>query len=169
MKELGLSVNMETLIVGWICFREIGGCLHVSDINEYITQYLKSREQCSEYEDVLYALDLSEELLNKKFQCYFTRLSDKVKEAEKRKWEVVLLKEKILMIKNMHVTSAMIELNNFWKDMEGVVMNSPHIEQGVHNNLTPKEYYSQTFLDHLLQKYKDWLNANVAILKKLKG
>lgn len=84
-------------------------------------------------------------------------------EFEKRKLRAILVK-KVLQHKNDNYIDGLMELTDLWIDL-GYPEDSPHILQGVGNDIEVNDYYSQDFYDFLYQKNVTWLDQEVKFLQ----
>ncbi|CAJ0807550.1 hypothetical protein LMG19083_04579 [Ralstonia psammae] len=76
-------------------------------------------------------------------------------ERGKRKWRVVALEELLSQLGSDPVYD-LISLGEFWADW-GEATNSPYVAQGVENNLTPTEFYTESNLAETLSRHREWL------------
>lgn len=84
-------------------------------------------------------------------------------EFEKRKLRAILVK-KVLQHKNDNYINGLMDLNDLWIGL-GYPKDSPHILQGIGNDIEVKDYYSQDFYDFLYQRNVMWLDHEVKSLK----
>ncbi len=80
-------------------------------------------------------------------------------EFEKRKLRVILVK-KVLEYKNDNYIDGLMDLTDLWIGL-GYPQDSPHILQGIGNNIAIKDYYTQEYYDFLYQRNVTWLKNEV--------
>ncbi|MHA6823920.1 DUF2247 family protein [Ralstonia pseudosolanacearum] len=78
-------------------------------------------------------------------------------ERAKRKWRAVALEELLSQI-GADPVYDLIALSEFWADW-GSATDSPFVVQGVENNLTPDEYYTERNLEETLKRHREWLRV----------
>lgn len=78
-------------------------------------------------------------------------------ERAKRKWRAVALEDLLSKVGGDPVYD-LIALGEFWADW-GSATESPFVVQGVGNNLTPEEYYTERNLDETIKRHQDWLRG----------
>ena len=71
------------------------------------------------------------------------------------KWELVYIK-KNLPVLNKNFIQGLIELNDLWFRLD-FPEDSPYIFQGVKNNISPQEYYTEENYIYLYNKHLNWI------------
>ncbi|MBP3800973.1 MAG: DUF2247 family protein [Clostridia bacterium] len=82
---------------------------------------------------------------------------------EFRKW--VYMYVYINLKKNSDYIQGLIELTELWAKLNFPDF-SPHIVQGVNNDIIPQEYYTAENYNNLLRKHFEWLEAELENIKK---
>ncbi|CBJ41192.1 conserved hypothethical protein (plasmid) [Ralstonia solanacearum CMR15] len=75
----------------------------------------------------------------------------------KRKWRVVALDELLSQLGRDPVYD-LISLGDFWESWSSAT-DFPCVVQGVGNNLTPEEYYTERNLEETLNRHREWLRV----------
>lgn len=119
---------------------------YVEDTSMPILVELTSAEDLSEYE----VKDLLEKLCEKRGINLETAL---------HKWRVVALEELLDNLSNDPIYD-LIKITNFWSSWE-FPSDSPHIVQGVENDITPTEYYTEENLNRILRAHRDWISREI--------
>jgi hypothetical protein len=80
-----------------------------------------------------------------------------------RKWRLVMLSG---ILENLpdDPLYALMDLSQFWT-VWGNPTDSPHVIQGVDNEMSPNEYYTIENKNKLLEKHKVWLEEEMRIIK----
>ena len=71
------------------------------------------------------------------------------------KWELVYIK-KNLPVLNKNFIQGLIELNDLWVKLD-FPEDGPYILQGVNNNISPKEYYTEKNYRYLYNRHLNWI------------
>jgi hypothetical protein len=87
-------------------------------------------------------------------------------QLSERKWRYVALY--ILLLNELpdDYVYGLLKLNEFW-NLWGDSPDSPNIVQGVGNNLSPTEYYSEENYHSLIDKHRSWLDKEMKQLRVL--
>ncbi|MBD1226991.1 MULTISPECIES: DUF2247 family protein [Morganellaceae] len=85
-------------------------------------------------------------------------------QLSERKWRYVALY--ILLLNELpdDYVYGLLKLNEFW-NLWGDSVDSPNIVQGVGNNLSPTEYYSDENYHLLIEKHRNWLDREIKQLQ----
>lgn len=160
-----ISVNWTTIIIGWYGPGKFNRQLKEQDIINYAINLIVNDE--NQQQEVLMIASCSEkdcceiqELINKLVN------EEKVnKEIEERKWQIILLM-KLLNNLSDKPTYGLVEFTEFWEKFS-YPENSPHVVQGLKNNITPSEYYSKENFDAVFRTHKHWIKSQLEELNKL--
>ncbi len=87
-------------------------------------------------------------------------------ELSLRKMRLVLLKKLIDHLSNDPIYD-LIEISGFWLSL-GNPPDSPHIIQGVDNDITPEQYYTSDYLKKILAVHKEWIIDEMKKLRNIK-
>lgn len=74
-----------------------------------------------------------------------------------RKWLTVLLEDLLLTLHGDEIYD-LIKLTEFWQGA-GCPQYSPHIVQGVNNDIPPADYYKKYNLRKAIEMHKSWLST----------
>jgi len=120
----------------------------VSDIKESLLIAISEVAFCTEITDEI--------IIYLEFICNEENVDLQVSQ---RKWRCVALS---FLLKNLPEDSVYgpIELNSFWNEWGGAV-SSPNIIQGVGNNISPSEYYTDENYITLVNNHQKWLNEEL--------
>ncbi len=70
--------------------------------------------------------------------------------------------------RNDNFIDGIMELNDLWVKLE-YPNDSPHVFQGINNNITPQEYFTEENYEKLFNKAKIWLSNECELIKKIDG
>lgn len=165
LKKNKISVNWTTIIIGWYGPGKFVRQLKEKDIIDYAINIILNDE--NQKQEVLLLASYSEkdcceieELLNKLAK------EEKVnKEVEERKWEVILLMNLLKGLSDSP-TYGLIELTDFWEKFDYPVY-SPHVVQGVRNNISPSDYYTKENYRALVNMHEQWIESQLEEIYKL--
>ena len=76
-------------------------------------------------------------------------------ELEFKKWQVVYVLTNLPQ-ENIDYLQGLFKLGDIWADLN-YPLDSPHIYQGRHNEISPEEYYTQQNYRLLWQKHCEWI------------
>ena len=71
------------------------------------------------------------------------------------KWKLVYIKKNFPQL-NKNIIQGLIELNDLWVKLD-FPKDSPCILQGVKNNISPQEYYTEENYIYLYNRHLDWI------------
>ena len=71
------------------------------------------------------------------------------------KWKLVYIKKNFPQL-NKNIIQGLIELNDLWVKLD-FPEDSPCILQGVKNNISPQEYYTEENYIYLYNRHLDWI------------
>ncbi|EAD0700145.1 DUF2247 family protein [Listeria monocytogenes] len=92
------------------------------------------------------------------------RLLDLVDESSENdlksyyRWRWVLVNDLLNSIMDKGYVDALLEISEFWLDLKSPV-DMPFQFQGVENQLTPQEFYTEEYLSKVVLSHKNWLAA----------
>jgi hypothetical protein len=81
------------------------------------------------------------------------------------KWKVVYVLT-YLPKDDADYIQGLVDIGDIWVDL-GFPQDSPHIFQGVENEITPEEYYTLANYKLLHQRHLDWISERISQLKAL--
>lgn len=158
------AVNWNTILLGWLGFDNILNQLEAKDIIEYAIQMLNDENK---NEDLLYLAGLNNQEKDE-ITTTLKSIANKEKNIdiniETRKWRLLLLKHRIKTLSNDPL-SGLIELTDFWAQFN-FPKDSPHTIQGVENNISPNEYYTEKNYKRILEKHYNWLKDEQDYIKQ---
>ena len=71
------------------------------------------------------------------------------------KWKLVYIKKNFPKL-NKNIIQGLIELNDLWVKLD-FPEDGPYILQGVNNNISPKEYYTEKNYRYLYNRHLNWI------------
>ncbi|CAR83195.1 hypothetical protein lmo4a_0493 [Listeria monocytogenes L99] len=74
------------------------------------------------------------------------------------RWRWVLVNDLLNSIMDKGYVDALLEISEFWLDLKFPV-DMPFQFQGVENQLTPQEFYTEEYLSKVVLSHKNWLAA----------
>jgi hypothetical protein len=162
-EEEGIEINWLTIVIGWYGPGKYTRLLLNKDIIEYATNLIV--EQNNQEEQVLMLASCREQdseeidtILNKLALGVVTS-----KDTEERKWVLILLKDLLFSISS-NLIQGLVEITSFWEKFN-YPSYSPHIIQGVNNNIKPKDYYSEQNYKKIIEAHKIWVENQLKSVK----
>ena len=155
IKKFGFKVTWDVVRLGWEGPGNFQRQLFVDQINYFADLMIidasdaelgKIAELCTTADEQVIA-----EML--------FHLSPEISDRALRIWRVVLLESTLSSLSNDPLY-GLIELTDFWSKL-GYSLDSPNIIQGVDNDLTPTEYYTQENLEKILDSHREWLKKEI--------
>lgn len=164
-RENKLGLNWTTIIIGWYGPGKFGRQLKEKDIIDYAVNLIINDE--NQKQEVLLLASY-----NEKDCCEIEELLKKLaneeevnKEVEEKKWEVILLMNLLKGLSDRPI-DGLIELTDFWEKFD-YPEYSPHVVQGVRNNISPSEYYTKENYHDLVNMHQQWIERQLEEINKL--
>ena len=159
-KDKGFNVSWKLINIGFHGSEEFYEELSSKDIINYAISILES-----DFKDSVYKR-LVEEIACE-YEENYEKLDYNIKELVKlennidyklefRKW--VYMYVSINLKKNSDNIQGLIELTELWAKLDFPDF-SPHIVQGVNNDIIPQDYYTTENYNYLLRKHFEWLEG----------
>ncbi len=161
-KDKGFNVSWKLINIGFHGSEEFYEELSSKDIINYAISILES-----DFKDSVYKR-LVEEIACE-YEENYEKLDYNIKELVKlennidyklefRKW--VYMYVSINLKKNSDNIQGLIELTELWAKLDFPDF-SPHIVQGVNNDIIPQDYYTTENYNYLLRKHFEWLEGEL--------
>ena len=161
-KDKGFNVSWKLINIGFHGSEEFYEELSSKDIINYAISILES-----DFKDSVYKR-LVEEIACE-YEENYGKLDYNIKELVKlennidyklefRKW--VYMYVSINLKKNSDNIQGLIELTELWAKLDFPDF-SPHIVQGVNNDIIPQDYYTTENYNYLLRKHFEWLEGEL--------
>ncbi|NLK96358.1 MAG: DUF2247 family protein [Clostridiales bacterium] len=158
-KKNKIKINWTTIMLGWYGPGKFGRQLKEKEIINYAIDLITNDD--NQQQDVLMLASCSEEDC-----CDIEELINRLaneekgnKEVEDRKWIVILLMN-LLSNLNDKPTYGLIEITEFWEKFS-YPEYSPHIVQGLKNNINPWDYYSKENYNNIINMHKQWIKIQL--------
>lgn len=162
LKEFNFD-NLGTIYIGYIGVPEYG-CLSNEMVSNYVENYILNTEVIDdELSDVLNELLIidnhtsRDEVLNLLSKVVKILNIDITNSSHK--WLLVCLDLKLKEL-NSDPLYGLLELSSFWVDW-GQPKNSPHMIQGVNNDVDASHYYTEENYKKMICINYDWLNLEL--------
>jgi hypothetical protein len=158
LRNLGFPVTWATVRAGWEGVGNLGRQLTVGDVSSFACQQLEhaSAKVLSDIADLCAGLD------EDNIDDVLRRLAPTISSREIRKWRAFLLAQLMKTLPESPV-DGLAELTAFWNalDFPG---DMPHVVQGLGNEISPNEYYTQDNYRMLLDRHRVWLRSEINAL-----
>lgn len=156
IKELKLKITWRMLYRGLLKKQ-----ISISEIVEYAMEQLEKGDNRIEICELASSSDQdSEDIMNTLYELANEEKSRD--DLEDRKLRAVRVNN-FLKEKKTNCIDGLIGLTELWLEI-GYTADSPHIIQGKDNNISPVEYYTDTYYNYLYEKNKCWLKNEVNFL-----
>lgn len=80
------------------------------------------------------------------------------------KWRWVLVNKFLNELPNKDYVNALLEISEFWLELKSP-LDMPYQYQGIANQLTPQEFYTESHLAEVISTHKNWLKNEKIKLK----
>lgn len=163
-KDNGLEVNWVTILIGLDGPGKLPSQIIPKDVVDYALELVSQSNR--QPDNVWILADLSENDTSEiKRLVWELEKGEKVsREDEIDKWKVLLL-QRILRELNNEPIYDLIKLTEFW-EMFDYPKDSPHIVQGLHNDILPTDYYTEENYKEIVKNHKLWIEAKLSKLGK---
>jgi hypothetical protein len=158
-REEGIPINWTVIFLGLHGIGKYEMLISVNELIEYAITQLE--ENPNQSEEVVFLAGLHQND-NHEAKKYVKILSNREKtdiEVEKKKWILILLKDLLGKV-NSDPIYGIIQLTEFWEKFDYPDF-SPHIVQGVMNNIDPKRYYTENNFKKILQLHEAWIQKEL--------
>lgn len=118
--------------------------------NEYLWE-LGSLFSPYDENEIYKFLDLIEDSSEKDLNSYY-------------RWRWILVNDLLNKISDKDYVNALLEISEFWLELKSPI-DMPYQYQGVENQLTPQEFYTEEHLSKVLSNHKRWLKEEKEQLK----
>lgn len=161
-KDKGFNVSWKLINIGFHGSEEFYEELSSKDIINYAISILESDFKDSVYKRLVEEIACEYEENYKKLDYNIkelVKLENNIDyKLEFRKW--VYMYVSINLKKNSDNIQGLIELTELWAKLDFPDF-SPHIVQGVNNDIIPQDYYTTENYNYLLRKHFEWLEGEL--------
>lgn len=158
-----LKLNWETILIGLEGPGKFPPQITSKEVIDYAVDLISQED--NQPEDVWMLAGLSEKDTSeiKRLVKKLANNEKSVKEFELDKWKVTLLEKALNEISDKPIY-GLIELTEFWEKFDFPV-DSPHVIQGLSNNMSPEEYFTKENYDIIIKKHKNWIENKLTQLR----
>lgn len=163
-KKNKLPVNWATILIGWNGPGKFTRILTGQEIIEYALELIESDSNVLEEVWLLVGCNKND---TEEIQDLLVKLASvECNEAnEVLKWQIVLLQDELEKI-DKRPLYGLLQLTEFW-DKFNYPSDSPHIVQGMNNEVSPEEYYTKENFDNLIRAQNEWVEKKLEFLVRL--
>ena len=163
-KKNKLPVNWATILIGWNGPGKFTRILTGQEIIEYALELIESDSNVLEEVWLLVGCNKND---TEEIQDLLVKLASvECNEAnEVLKWQIVLLQDELEKI-DKRPLYGLLQLTEFW-DKFNYPSDSPHIVQGMNNEVSPEEYYTKENFDNLIRAHNEWVEKKLEFLARL--
>ena len=151
-KNNNLKINWKVIDIGCLGSKIFKNELSYDDIINF------SLEEFDEKNKLILRIVASGRDEYQEIGCLVQELANIEKSEYKlafEKWKLVYIKKNFPKL-NKNVIQGLIELNDLWVKLD-FPEDSPCILQGVKNNISPQEYYTEENYIYLYNRHLDWI------------
>lgn len=157
-------VTWTSIKIGLEGYKNFPPQLSINDIDSYATSLLYQKDNLSiEVLDLTLANSMSYEEIIKVINKLASKENIDIN-FEMRKWRVLYIKEVLNQIQSLDYLYGLIALADAWSLFD-YPDDSPYIIQGVANNISPEDYYSNETFKYMIEKHKKWVTKEIQYLK----
>ena len=164
MDELGISINWKTINTGWRGLNNFSRQLYNRDVIEYAQEEIARENNINDKVLALASCYDNETNEIDKLLLFLSKDIVSTEDIEIKKWSIILLTKLLDSISSIPL-EGLLELTEFWS-MFDYPQFSPHILQGVNNNISPKEYYTEENYKHIKDSHMKWIEQELMNIKK---
>jgi hypothetical protein len=149
-----LKINWMTILIGW----EGPGKFEPQLTPKEVINFALDQSEIDTREYVLMLASCNENEVEE-IGVLIRKLTERenvTRENELRKWRVLIVKQALMKVKQEPLY-GLIELTELW-DKFGFPIDSPHIIQGLRNNISPVDYYSEENFSQIIECHKKWVD-----------
>ncbi|NLW48258.1 MAG: DUF2247 family protein [Firmicutes bacterium] len=161
-KLVHLKLNWMTILIGWEGPGKFEPQLTPKEVINFAIDQIGIGNSNNEN---LITLASCNENETEKIDVLIRKLAQQenvARENELRKWRVLIVKQSIVKIRQEPLY-GLIELTELW-DKFGFPGDSPHIIQGLRNNLSPIDYYREENFRQIIERHKEWIDYELVFL-----
>ena len=156
IKSLGLLLAWSTIRAGWEGIGRLGRQLTPADVAAFACQEIQSAsaEILPDVANLCAGSD-SESITEA-----LARLAPKIGDRDVRTWRAVELTHLLEELPASPI-DGLAELTDFWGTF-GFPDDMPHVVQGLGNDISPIDYYTEENYRQLLDRHRSWLRSEIA-------
>lgn len=158
ISQSGFLVTWAVIRAGWDGPMNFQPLLSAAEVNSYAEFRVADVEEDS----LSFVADLCTTKDSAEISANLAELVPIVNEYANRVWRVILVAD-LLKSLSCEPVDALSTLSDFWLKC-GCPVDSPHIVQGVNNDIQPCTYYTKEMLATLLREHVQWIKSESAEL-----
>lgn len=165
-KQQNLEISWKLINIGFHGSTDFYEQLSIEDIINYSISLLNAKYDNKEVKKLIENIaceykENSEEVNNiiRKLIEYEHNIDEKI---EFRKWIYMYVYKNLK--KNDDYIQGLISMTDIWAKLK-FPKNSPHIVQGLNNNIEPKKYYTLHTYERILKEHLNWLTKELKYLQ----
>lgn len=164
-KDNYITITWTAIMLGYSGFCSFPKQLDNADIISYAIECMEKNSDEKREGIVLIASSSSKD--SEEIREWIQKMSaaeNKDKCFEARKWRALALRQ-LLTNHYDDPVSGIVSLTDFWAMFDDPV-DSPHMIWGVHNDISPEDYYTESMYMHLLLEHQAWLVKEMEAVKR---
>lgn len=164
ISEMNINITWLFIEIGYKGYKNIEPIINKQEVYEYAYSVLENTDK--DFEDIALLLSAKSDdyefnqILNK-----LVKLENSDFELQVRKWVVYLTQNMISNIERDYL-EGLLTMTGFWI-LLGEPKDCPHIFQGVGNNITQEDYYTEEMYNLLINKHKEWIKKEIKQIRDL--
>ncbi len=154
LTTFGFSITWKFIYYGFKGTERFREQLEANNIIDYAISCLQNERHNTLIDDLacIYP-DEEDKIHHVLYRLATQEVSDE--KLELRKWQYIYVVQHFPP-KNEDYIGGIVELGNIWADLD-FPDHSPHIFQGVNNQISPQSYYTKENYEQLYEKHLKWL------------
>lgn len=163
-ESIQIKITWTAIKIGLDGINNFPPCLNPKEVVDYATQKVLLNEN-EQYEVILLAGESCEKIKEiKQLVDELSRRENKDIMEEFRKWRLIYIVDTINNL-SFDPVKNLLDIGDAWVMFE-FPSDSPHIFQGVGNNILPQYYYTQQMFDEIKIRHKKWIEEELLYLKR---
>jgi hypothetical protein len=158
IKNLGLPLTWATIRAGWEGIGHLGRQLTAADVAAFACQEIANASA----EILLDVADLCTGSDSESITEALARLAPDIRDRDRRTWRAVELIHLLEELPESPI-DGLAELTDFWGALE-FPDDMPHVVQGLGNDISPLDYYTEKTYRQLLDRHRTWLRSEIAAI-----
>jgi hypothetical protein len=160
IKAMGLPVTWATIRAGWDGIGCRGRQLTIADVATFACEQLENATTAMlpDIADLCAAAD------EDACETALGHLAPRTYYHAIRTWRAYQLAQLLKSLPESPV-DGLSELTSFWNDLD-FPEDMPHVVQGLGNEISPAEYYTEENYRYLVHKHQQWLQSEISGLKR---
>jgi hypothetical protein len=158
IRALGLPVTWATVRAGWDGIGAFSRLLKADDVRDFAQEQIDKAPDDS-LADIVELSTVDDEGA---VTPVLSRLASTVTDRDIRIWRSYLLTKLLANLPTSPI-SGLSELTSFWNTL-GFPRDMPHVVQGLGNDISPDQYYTQDNYQKLVARHREWLRSEIAAI-----